>query len=135
MLRLYNTRLPNTFGMTAIYDEARRQIIREQALKLGLKYRLLSNVPDADEAFDGDIDIMVELLSRLITLGLTGFRMVATDPGELKSLASFAGPPHPFLIASVSPETLSEQESYALILSLSPAQQLASVQQAKKRFA
>src|SRR5437016_6771699 len=108
MIRLYNKRLTAAAGMALIYDEARRQLIREQASQIGL--RCVTIQDDSSEAFDGDIRMMSTLLTRLLTFGLTGFHVVATEPDDLKALVRLCSPNHPFQITASTAQSLYTEE-------------------------
>jgi hypothetical protein len=93
MLRFYNSYLPNLpqTGVPVMYDKVRRLLIREHALKCRLIRRTLWNVPDTNEAFDGDFAAISRLLSQLMAWGMADFRVAGDSEPELKELTDFYG--------------------------------------------
>ncbi len=112
MLRFYNTRLkiPQT-GAGPMYEKLRRLFIQEQAVRFGLQRRLLWNIPDANEAFDGDLAQICQLISQLVACGLADFRLSGSDEQEVRDLLDFYGPERRFTAVVITPKVFRAQEA------------------------
>src|SRR5258706_13601686 len=112
MIRIYNTMIRDEDNETVQrFDQARRELMREQASRCGLTMRALNNVPDADEAFDGDFTQASRLLTVLIGYGLGSFRTSATTRAEHMKILDLYNGVSPVEVYVITEQAARYQES------------------------
>jgi len=94
------------------FKEAKCALVHYLALSYGLKQVKLFRVPDAEEAFDGDLQSVSRLLTELIALGLGNIRVAATNRSERITLVDFYGVRPPIDIGELTDASASLQEAH-----------------------